>query len=302
MAKKKQTIVEMILTAIGGDIFGKGGERVWYPAIDKETLLAIPTKRALGGGSYLPATRKVLDLLENTTSLSTPLIVEPFFNGLSPATPGLPLAAIRYPNIGANTRPYVLFSKKIKGESFFNLWTQEKLNLDQILSWPPKTFENLMHQARVITEVRLEMDSASRNIMLENGWKTKTPELAIIDLTALDTSGAINDFFKIPKFFSGFWQKKRDKNKRPDLYAKLLDAAEKEGFGSHCYYDDVPDDFPEKYKKRLRAIPPLVVDPDARKFPPELTAIGTLPLTASVSDLKGFLKDIENAKCGRNIT
>jgi hypothetical protein len=80
-----------------------------------------------------------------------------------------------------------------------------------------------------------------------------------------------------------------------------VDAAVKEGFGSDCYRI-MPKDFPQEYKSLLRAITPLIVDPDARKFPPELTAIGTLPLTASVSDLKGFLKDIENAKCGRSIT
>jgi len=65
MPQKEQTIAEMTLTAIGGDIFGKGAERAWYPTFD-ETLRAIPTKFDLRAKRYLPTTETVRNLLENT--------------------------------------------------------------------------------------------------------------------------------------------------------------------------------------------------------------------------------------------
>ncbi len=268
MKKTEPSIGELISHAIMGDEFNHGSERVFFrlPSVPG-ILIAIPTYLALkiqGGHPFAPARDSVSQLLASTSL--TP-VIEPIFNGLAPSTPGAPIAAMFHPSKEKKI-PYALFIPEVKGKSFLGLLYLEdtpNLSIDNVISWPPETFEHLMRQARIITELNLGMDNSLGNILQEVTGDDGALRLRIIDLCP---EGA-NDFFTVLRFFDTILYREPD-GKKLQLYNKLVDAAVEKGFGAQR---EAPPDFPKDLAERLRKIPPLVIAREPQAFPDELDSV-----------------------------
>ena len=304
--QESQSLIELTLEAFSWNPINGGGERVFFrvPHIP-QMLLAVPTNLKFGqsGQPLAPAIERVSELL-TSTHLSTPLMIESFFNGLKPSTPGVPLAAIYHP-YNDSSLPYVSFMREIKGKSFFDLFLDGNFSIEKVLTWPPETFEHLLRQARSLTEAHHSIDNVDGNIMLENPRNSR-PILRIIDThpgpdemlrkTLELKATPQNDFYKVMGFFSLY---EANPEQRLSFYKLLVDAAEKVGFGGEREGRTLPADFPEEYRERLKAIPPLNVDYRSPVYPSELTATGKLAITEPSFTLASYLERIRNANCGR---
>lgn len=226
------------------------------------------------------------------------------YYGLPKESFGQPLIAI--PSTTEQT-PRLAIHRRIEGITLQEFFDLEPNDAEEIMAgWPQSTFDSVMEQALTVQKSGNSIDGCPTNILVQKPY-SDNPSLHIIDLhyNALHRSepDAVFAFFSR---YSVYERLNKPNYEMPEeLLDKLAKAAIKIGYGIPTEAGEtasgrlgffMPEAHAEKVTQQLLAISSSLELPKKRvSLPPptELAEIGTLPLAATLGELRNYLLKIE---------